>query len=49
MAEAEVSTLDLTDPILTNCQMADNQPTNGLKSISVKESPVGGRRIGRSP
>ena len=24
------------------CLLADNQPINGLKSVSVKESPVGG-------
>ena len=28
------------------CLLADNQPRSGLKSITVKESPVGGGRIG---
>ena len=31
------------------CPLADNQPTDGLKSIIVKESLVGGKRVGRSP
>ena len=50
-----LSTLDLTDPNLTDFtfivlySLTDNQPTKGLESISVKESPVGGRLIGRSP
>ena len=30
------------------CLLADNQPTNRLKSVSVKESPVGGVRINQA-
>ena len=47
-----LSNLDLTDPNLTDfgfnglCLLADNQPRSGLKSISVKESTVGGDRVG---
>ena len=47
-----LSTLDLTDPDLTDfgfngfCLLADNQPKSGLKSVNVKESPVGGGRVG---
>ena len=43
------STLNLTDSDLTDfafnglCPLADNQPRSGLKSVRVKESPVGGR------
>ena len=47
--------LDLTDPDLTDfafnglCLLADNQPTNELKSVSAKESPVSGGRVDKSP
>ena len=41
-----LSTIDLTDFAFNRlCLLADNQPRSGLKSVSVKESPVGGGRV----
>ena len=46
-----LSILNLTDPDVTDfwfnglCLLTDNQPRFGLKSNSVKESPVGGGRV----
>ena len=47
-----LSTLNLIEPDLMDfgfnglCLLADNQPRSRLKSVNVKESPVGGGRVG---